>query len=387
MTPRLLAVIAAILFAALGRPASAQGTVLPWGQSSDMIAWQTFAQLMAPAGEPGSKLVEFETWATDSDIYGQSTPRWPQPGTPKRLQQGLLGGPHAAAGLRPLAIGPGQCAPPADAAAGNFPPRACIGEEVRRNWASFRYIVANGLYSYEGLAQAHRNRLKVDMPADSIEFKGDWVRVPDLIAWLKRVHGLTLDGAAVRKQYYVATVTDGLHAAEFALVSIHFSTKQIKNWVWADFEHRLNPGRCDDIGCHDSFGALEPDVRPRTPANGDYGACAKSPKLQAMFEAASIDPVWLNYCLKGSETDFVQPNGRPRLLGDSVVERIDAATPVRESSCTTCHAYAAFDRNGDHPLIYFVGREHPVGAVDPARLKGMVQNDFVWGLAKMPPRR
>ena len=385
---RRFAGIAAILVVFLLLPvgqASAQGARLPWGQSSDMIAWQTLAQIMAPAGNPAAHNVEFETWASDQDIY-QTSPHWPVPGTPKRLQESLFGSGHNLSGPYPLTISAGGCAPPADGPAGQFPPNACIGEEVRRNFASFQYIVSNGLYSYAGLAQAFRSKLKVDMPADAVEFKGDWVKVSDLIAWLRRSEGITLDAAAVRKNYYVNTVSDGTKTAEYALVSFHFSTKQIKDWVWADFEHRLNPGRCDDIGCHDSFGAVDADVPSRRTANQNYGECRKTVKLLALLSNGGIAPVWQNYCLKGSQVTFVQPDGKPTILGDSVIERMDALTPVTQSSCTTCHAYAAFDKNGNHGLINFVARAHPVGDVDRSQLRGYTQNDFVWGIAKMPPR-
>src|SRR5579859_627073 len=65
----------ALALAVQGGGASAQGVMLAWGQSSDMIGWQTLAQLMAPAGDPTGNNVEFETWATDEDVYQSSPPR------------------------------------------------------------------------------------------------------------------------------------------------------------------------------------------------------------------------------------------------------------------------------------------------------------------------
>src|SRR5438128_2456812 len=72
---------------------------LPWGQSSDMAAWQTFTQAVAPSGNPANHTVEFETWANDQDIY-TAQPHFPAPGTPKQLQPSLAaptehGRPHS----------------------------------------------------------------------------------------------------------------------------------------------------------------------------------------------------------------------------------------------------------------------------------------------------
>jgi len=375
-TASIAAVLAACLTVSAGT-ARAVNEKLPWGQSSDMAAWQTFSQVVAPSGNPANHTVEFETWASDQDIY-TAQPHFPAPGTPKQLQpsRAAPGGPHS------LVITPNECFKPFDAQAGNFPPTGCIGEEVRRNFASYQYIVSNGLYSTAGLTKAFKAHLKVDLPADAVEFKGDWVRVVDLIAWIKRTDGETISREYVRNNYYVATATSGRVTDEFALVSFHFSTKQIKNWVWADFEHRLNPGRCDTIGCRDDFGAVQADVEPKAVANKNYGPCEKTPALKAMMRAAGLPAVWENYCLKGAELDFIQPDGKPQLLGNSVIERVAGKIPISRSSCTTCHAYAAFNQAGKPGLLNFTN-SNPIGKVDEDRLKGYVRNDFIWGIANL----
>lgn len=385
-----LAGVAAMLAAILpsGGQAPAQGVVLGWGQSTDSIAWQTLAAIAAPAGNPAQHTVEFETWASDQDIYESAKPHWPVVAGPKKLQaSGLRDDGRGAAGFHSLTIpAGGTCFTPANAKAGGFPPNACLGEEVRRNWASYQYIVSNGLYSFDGLEQAFKSGLKVELPADAVEFKGDWVKVTDLITWIKRTEGTTLTPADVRKTYYVNTASDGTNVEAYALVSIHLSTKQIKNWVWSDFEHRLNPGRCDTIGCHDSFGATDKDVPAKARSNQNYGACEKTPALLAIMRNAGDDPVWENYCLKGSQATFVDSKGKATILGDSVVERINANIPVAKSSCITCHAYASFDKNGNFGLIGPTTFHPPVGQVDEAMLKGFRQNDFMWGIVRMTPR-
>ncbi len=380
------AIIAAVLPSS--GPVSAQGVVLGWGQSTDSIAWETLAAIAAPAGNPTAHTVEFETWASDEDIYESAKPHWSVVNAPKKLQtSGLRDNGQGAAGFHSFTVPAGdKCGPPANAKAGGFPAGACIGEEVRRNWASYQYIVSNGLYSFNGLEQAFKSGLKVDLPADAVEFKGDWVKVTDLITWIKRTEGTTLTPAEVRKIYYVNAATDGTKTENYALVSIHLSTKQIKNWVWADFEHRLNPGRCDDIGCHDSFGATNQDVHGKAKANQNYGACEKTPALRALMRNAGDDPVWENYCLKGSQATFATANDKATILGDSVIERMNANIPVAKSSCITCHAYASFDKNGNFGLISFSSFQHPVGKVEENKLKGYRQNDFIWGIVRMTPR-
>ena len=378
-----VAIIGGLIGLALhAAPARAQGAALPWGQASDMVAWETFAQITAPSGNPAAHKVEFETWASDKDIYSTTSPKWPSATAPKTLQVSALGNAFPHGRVHTLAITPSDCKTkseggPQDPAAGSFPANGCIGEEVRRNWASFQYIVANNLYTSAGLSAAFAAAFKVDLPADSIEFKGDWVKLADLESWLK------IDDSTVRKNYYVSSATDGTGTAEFALVAFHFSTKQIKNWVWSDFEHKMNPGRCDDTGCHDTFGAVVADVAAKSPANQQYGDCDKTPGLQSLLDNAGIDPVWRNYCLKGSQIDFLDAADKPTILGNSVIERINAGVVIPNSSCITCHAYASFNKSGAINTFIF-RKPEPKGLVQPERMVNFLGNDFIWGISTIP---
>jgi hypothetical protein len=380
MLPRLIG-LAAVMAACAGSATAADQT-LPWGESSDMAAWQIFTQAVAPSGNPTNHTVELETWATDQDIY-TAEPHWPAPGAPKLLRPNRVTPDQGMSAPHSLVVRPNQCFQPLDAQAGNFPPTGCIGEEIRRNYATYQYIVSNGLYSTAGLARAFKAHLKVDLPADAIQFKGDWVRVVDLIAWIKRTDGVTISRQYVHDNYYTNTATAGRVTDEFALVGFHFMSKQIKNRIWSDFEHRLNPGRCDTIGCHDDFGAAEPNVAPKAIANKNYGPCEKTPALKAMMNAAGLSPVWENYCLKGTETGFVEQDGKPKLLGNSVIERINSKDPIARSSCTTCHGYAAFNQQGKPGLLDFTNKALPIGEVNEERLRGYIRNDSIWGIANL----
>jgi hypothetical protein len=174
---------------------------------------------------------------------------------------------------------------------------------------------------------------------------------------------------------------------------MHISTKQLPNWLWATFEHQLNPGRCDTMGCYDEFGVagggtnIEPLPTPQPGAvQNQYPACAKSPALAAMFSTAGLAAIWKNYCLKATQIDFLSTQnatiGLPVLDGDSVIERITADVPIAQSSCITCHAYAAVTTSGcvsvkDNPGL---GSPAPVGLVNWSYLQKQKMYDFVWGV-------
>jgi len=189
------------------------------------------------------------------------------------------------------------CNPPGNAAVGGFPisgtPTPCIAEETKRNHGQFTYIKDNHLNTQAGLAAAFVKSFKVAMPPESISIKGDWVPVPTLLQWIPQLSNI----GNIEKLYYTTTAD----SVEYALVSLHVSSRQNPNWVWGTFEHQMNPGRCDSIGCFDSFGAEIPAVLPnRTAANTQYGACPKTQPLKTLMKNANLSPVWENYCLKST---------------------------------------------------------------------------------------
>lgn len=379
---------------ALGQPTEPGGVGYSPGAKYDAMSWGMFIQAVAPSGTAG--LLTFETWATDAQTYTKS-PVWPSPegqrGAP-RFQRSKLLSAHLPAGLQPADdTGLVPCLPPvpntpagnqqlAAFGSGNFPPDGCIAEEVRRNKPSFDFIVKNNLYSQAGLVAAYENWVRsgytqsIKFPKEAIELKVDWVPVPNLIKWLAN-NGVTLTPAEVKQSYYVAEVSGA--SSDYALVGIHMSSKELPNWLWADLEHRLNPGRCDTMGCYDQFG-VDPGsaaILPAAAPNTQYGACTKSKELLALFKSAQIGDVWNNYCLKGTQIDFVSPKGQPVLLGNSVVERLNAGVPISTSSCISCHGQASFDSSG----VPFQSGE-PIGKVTvPA---GYMPYDFAWGVINLP---
>jgi hypothetical protein len=373
-----------LVFLCAAGSAAAQGMTLPWGVSTDFIAWEQFAQITAQSGNPQAGKVEFETWASDEDIYVKNPAQWPALDSPKVLRVSSLGQMHLL-GRKSSEFDPARCKSPRGlpAPVGNgaavgtrFPLDGCIGEEVRRNWASFQYIVSNGLDSHAGLARAYAAVLQVNLPADAVEFKGDWAKVGDVAQWLQT------DVSTVRQRYYIAYANNGGARTEMALLAFHISSKQIANWVWADFEAASNPGRCDTIGCHDSFGAVVANVPPNQVGNQSYGVCAKSVRLQSLLRYAGTAPIWNNYCLKGSQANFLDINNNPSLLGNSVIEPLNAGIPVAHSSCMTCHAYASFDQRGNpNPSALLDPLNSPIGLLDKSKMSGYLSNDFIWGIS------
>lgn len=365
------------------------------GASYDEMSWQAFVTAVTPA--PGGQGLTLETWATDPDTF-QATPTWPAGlsvaaiAARPRFQASLLAQAHLPAGLRSATgatVGPCRY-PVGDAAAGNFPTgnqSDCVAEEVRRNRDSFNYIVNNGLYTQAGLENAFAGP-GINFPTAAIELKLDWVQEPTLVKWLNNNNVQTPPGFV--KQNYYTTVVGG---TTYALLSMHISTKQLPNWLWATFEHQLNPGRCDTMGCYDEFGvtgsatSIAPLPTPQPGAvQNQYPACAKSSTLATMFSNAGLAAVWKNYCLKETQIDFLSTQnatmGLPVLNGDSVIERITADVPIAQSSCTTCHAYAAVTSGGcvsinDNPGL---GSTGPVGLVNWAYLQKQKMYDFVWGV-------
>ena len=368
-------------------PAQA-GAVDGKSENSDAFIWRLFTEFTAPASEGGPSRVVFENWASDKDTFA-AKPQWPKPGEPLQLHASVLElvktmNPSVSLmNLRTNGIDV-KCLPPRGAAAGGFPPSdapdqgPCFAEQVARNRPQFNYIVNNNLNTKAGLAAAFKKSLNVEMPLESIAIKADWIPLPDLLQWIPQLG----DVGTIRKLYYTATVD----SREYALVAMHVSSRQNPNWVWGTFEHQMNPGRCDYIGCFDSFGAQVPTIRPNTTAvNTQYGACLKTEQLKTLMAGANLSPVWENYCLKSTEVDYAAVDGTPYVLGNSVIEGIVGNGTVAASSCISCHAYASFGPDGAPTksataILPF----NPTGKPIPGVLRGSRTFAFMWGVLQAP---
>jgi hypothetical protein len=314
----------------------------------DQLAWQFFIQVNTSAG--GSNAL-FETWASDTDTFNPN-PHFPATAAPLALHAPVV----PAQGRLALQRG-GRLLPA-------VPPGPGVLEESRRNRESFDFIVQNNLFKISGLRAAFGKTLS--FPVAAMEVKANWQLVSDIPAFTNGRVAL----ADVPKLYHVNTGADG---KQYAFVSMHIISKAVPNWTWATFEHKFNPGRCDILGCKDSFGAVTQVVQPnRTPDQG-YPDCVKTPALQAMISAANWDPAFANYCLKGSQTDFTDASGLDIRVGNSVTE----SGFVDQSSCMTCHGRAAFDRSGN--------ATSQAGFDDNGAPLGPIQPNWYWNSNSQPP--
>lgn len=289
----------------------------PAMNAPDQVAWKLFIQVNTAAG--GSNAV-FETWASDTDTF-KVNPQFPTQPSPLTLHAPVV----PAAGLVAIQQSGGLLP--------QIPPNPALGEESRHNRDTFDFIVQNNLYRISGLKAAFGKTFS--FPVTSIEVKGNWLPVT-------AIPQFTLNRVALAdapKFFHVNTGADG---KQYALVSMHIISKLAPNWTWATFENTFNPGRCDILGCIDNFGAQTPVVKPNAQPNQGYGSCAKTSALNALFSGAHWDAAFTNYCLKGSQVDFIDNTGLPVRLGNSVTE--DGF--VDTSSCMTCHGRAGWDQNG-----------------------------------------
>jgi hypothetical protein len=96
------------------------------------------------------------------------------------------------------------------------------------------------------------------------------------------------------------------------------------------------------------------------------------------MESAGLAPEFGNYRLDGAQTIFAYPDGKPTILGNSIIEGENVGLPAGQSSCITCHSYSSIKTDGKDG-IGNVPQSPPVGSqyiVPP----GWVARDFVWSM-------
>lgn len=340
----------------------------------DKVAWVLFARLNQKAAAqtqvgPGKLATNdsvWETWADDEQTFPArpsrtSPPTWPGdarrrkalvPPSQQRVLKQLL---EAGSPQPGPELGPGG------------------SEEVRRNRASFDYIVSSGLYFTQGLRAAFDRGTPLSFPVEAIEVKANWVPITE----------------DQRPSYHWNYDGDG---KLYGMVAMHVMSKLVPDWTWASFEWVGNPGRCDFIGCHDAFGVVPRDVAPNAQTGLPYPPGQLTPELLTVLEAAGLGAEFQNYRLKGSQVGFTDAMGRPTLLGNSVTE----SGFVPTSSCMTCHTRASIDQTGTiRPRAGFAPDNQSYnGAPDPAWFFDTstspwtateLHMDFVWGFMAASP--
>jgi hypothetical protein len=307
----------------------------------DRFAWEVFVKVSKPMpnGNPA-----WHDYALDSETFpampvpsvcgvpghdATYCPIWPEPGRPLPISQ------HGASKSNHEGV------PIPDDSV--LTPYINNVEIVHRNKPSFDYIVAHDLWFQQGLARTFQDNFDVDFPIDAIELKTNWI---------------DLSQFSPDKQSTFHSVESG--GKLWGLTSMHITTKDLPKWFWATFEHVDNPGRCDWLGCRDSFGVTPAVTQAMEPLYGGYAPEKIDPVLAAMLSA--IHPVFGKYRLKGSQVDFVDDAGNARLLGNSVTE----FSFIQNSSCMTCHSRAAVNWQGQNGLGGF--GDTPGGVSVPGNL-------------------
>jgi len=247
-------------------------------------------------------------------------------------------------------------------------------QEVRRNMASFNFVVKEGMFYRDGLktlfvSGTANGYQPMKFPVNAIEIKASWKIIDP----------------AMKPQYHWNYDASG---KLYGLIALHIITKAVPNWTWATWEWSDNPGRCDFTGCYDSFGVNPSNIQPNVQPGKGYPEGQLTAPLLEIFKKYGLTDEWQHYRLKGSQTNWTDPTGLPTLLGNSILERPFVST----SSCITCHAYASFDSTatGTGPQFKSNGDSYN-GPVDPktfwpngpapaGRLK-FYPADFTWSFS------
>ncbi len=346
-------------------------------QYPDRYAWDLFRAINWPAdttrleadtskvlGDPG--WVVWQTWKTAPEIYLPDGNR-PMPWQAKHFN------PRSSEDFSPFSIKEKLPDITRDPTYGL--------EEVAMNKAAFDYVVENELYNLNGQLKSYKAPGEMAFPLAAMEVKVKWRRIPDR----------NYDKARYHWQYITVRDSGQTRKELYGLVAIHITSRVLKKWLWATFEHvdsRSQKHTGDDgwlLPSRDRFGCYEPPYD-----------CERAPTGIGLEGTK-----WEYFLLRGTQVDYTDEEGRPILLANSNVERGFQLS----SSCITCHSLATIgpvytqnDTVQMHRIdflpqppftvdgVMFGGKGY-VGVPDSTLfdLKGgqkMKRSDFVWSMSR-----
>jgi len=371
-----------------------------YGPSFDSLAWGLFLEALAPASN-GSLTVE--TWTEQCQLNPNAI------GCPSMASVAAAARAGGDGRVRLLHGSPtagkmagSDCSAMRTAPVGGYPApsnlarNAMFCEEVEVSPPEAAFLKRSGLTTLIGQQTYGRtSSMAINLPGtamneirrdlDSVEVKLDWAPATSF-------SNPTFACPDPTNQLYTETI----NGTCYALVGIHITSKSMVRWFWATFEPNsdiTNPNRCDPKlygACLDTWG---------TTSSEPYGkgqTAQQSPVLHQAMAAAHLDPALNNYFLTGVQTEFVA-DGKPTLLGNSFVE-FNQGVPPGESSCITCHQYAAFDGKRPAqgapennfgmpphgwPYIGYACNQNQDGNCTPV-IPNSTTQDFSWLLGSMP---
>jgi hypothetical protein len=230
-----------------------------------------------------------------------------------------------------------------------------ICEETRLNPESQNYVTAEKLTTLDGQTSFVKAGKTFQFPAPAVEVKADWVQLQSCANPARGVH--------------IETVNNDC----YALAGLHLISKLVDKWIWATFKPQnnvTNPQRCVVLTCTDTWGS--------DPASSSGANTQLTAALYDLMSQANLAPEWKNYRLDGVQIDFLDRNGKPTRLGNSIIEGDNAGTPqsMKVSSCITCHDLSTLAPKGQNPTNpqFSIGGPTTIPA-------GYVRRDFVWSLS------
>jgi hypothetical protein len=223
-------------------------------------------------------------------------------------------------------------------------------EEVRLNKSALEFVSLSRLYSLtEQRRVAATGELEIEFPLNAKEIKAHWIR---------------LDDPADYSRYHTAVGADG---ANYGLVALHITTKDLPKWFWATFEHVDNEVRWPNAFPQQFAGWSE---RPRDgfSCEGKPLDCEEFPKNLGLEGTK-----WENYRLKATQIDWVTEFGDPTRVVNS---KIEGGFVQNQSSCISCHSLALIGDNSG-PMPYRIFKLPPVGGRLPNFIGVVTQADRV----------
>jgi hypothetical protein len=222
-----------------------------------------------------------------------------------------------------------------------------ICEEARLNPEAQNYVTTQKLTILQGQARFVKAGNTFQFPAPGVEVKADWIELPACANPPQGVHVETVNSVC------------------YALGGIHLTSRLIDKWVWATFELQndvTNPQRCVVLECRDKWGS--------NPATTSGAATQLNPSLSDLTTQANLAPEWKNYRLDGVQIDYLDADGKPTRLGNSIIEGDNAGNPAKmNESLLLHHLSRPLHASPSWPAAHQPKFRHRHPRPDPRRLR------------------